>query len=398
MTLSTRPLTPLLPALLLPALLAGCDVLLIGDTGHTAHTGAPDTAGDSPADSGESGADTGDPPAPRLVELDDPCEGGGTPHALAALDADHVFVGCGNGFGLRESTDGGQSWARIDRGDMYVFQLVPEARGSLLVCGHDYADRDKTLLYRYDGGWTSLLRYGTNEADAGAVYFSNCGVVASDGDGRMIAASNTAGDITWSEDDGATWHKEERYWEDANLDPDGYAFYYMLNLVYAGGRFVGAGSQITEPPVVFGPSEHEAGAWYNFHATVVDEGVGGEVWALASPDGGQTLYVGGRDQYATSVASGFLYRSADGGASWSHVPLPDGVDILHDLSFAPDGLHGVAVGHRYPVSQGGFVLLTEDGGQSWEELDEYVELLQSAWAGDEAWYVAGDYYMARGRW
>jgi hypothetical protein len=379
-------------------ILSGCDILLGDTAGPGDSAPAGDTTGDT-APGGDSGDTSGDDTAPAgLRVLADPCQGAGTPYGLAFVSDEQGFVGCGNGAGLHATADGGESFTRLDRGDLYVFQVVPEPAGSVLVCGHDYADPDSTLLYRYDGEFRSLLRYGTNGTDPGAVYFSNCGVVASDGGGRMVAASNTAGDITWSEDDGTTWHEAERYWEDANLAPDGYAFYYMLNLVFAGGAFWGAGSQIVEPPVVFGPSEVPEGSWYNFHAHVVDDGVYGEIWALASPDDGRTLFVGGRDQLATSVASGFLYASEPGAETWRSIPLPDGVDILHDLSFAPDGLHGVAVGHRYPVAQGGYVLVTDDGGVSWSLVDEWVPLLQSAFAGDGHYWVAGDGFLARGQW
>lgn len=371
-------------------LLACDDLSLSFDTG--ADTGPIDTA--PPADTGP--ADTA-PPEPALREHDDPCQGAGTPYAVYAEDAHTAYVGCGNGAGLHATTDGGATFRRLDRGDMYVFQIAADADG-LLVCGHDYASADSTLLYRYDGALRSLLRYGNNATDPGAVFFSNCGAVASDGAGRLMAASNTAGDITWSDDGGVTWAKEERYWEDANLEPDGYAYYYMLGLLAAGGDFFGAGSRIVEPPVLFGPSTHAEGTWANFHAWVVDPGIAGEVWAMATPDDGATIFVGGRDQMATSVASGFLYRTDDRGQTWERIPLPDTLDILQEISFAPDGRHGVAVGSRYPISYGGYVLTTADGGATWTEQPFEVPPLQTAHATDDGWWVAGDYYLASAAW
>ena len=253
------------------------------------------------------------------------------------------------------------------------------------------------MLYRRDGSeWTALLRYGNNSDDSGAVYMSNCGAMAATPDGRLMVASLTAGDITWSEDDGQTWQKEERYWEDADLDPGGYSYYYMLNMAATSdGTIFGAGSQITEPPVFFSPSRHADGDWTNFAANIVDDGIIGEVFSMATPDDGMTWLVGGRDQGATSQASGFIYRSTDGGETWASMALPEGTDIVHDI--AVDGDLGVAVGHRYPTTQGGFILITRDGGQTWTEVESDAPILQSAAISDGRWWAAGDAWLGRGR-
>ena len=71
--------------------------------------------------------------------------------------------------------------------------------------------------------------------------------------------------------------------------------------------------------------------------------------------------------------------------------------MVHDIKFSEDGVHGVAVGHRYPpASKGGFVLLTYDGGQTWQELDADLPIMQSAAASGDTFWVGGDGYMGRG--
>lgn len=407
------------PRLSLPLLLGSLSALA-GCTGGPEDTAAPadtevevdtdtdtdaDTDTDTDADSDtdtDTDADTDEPaPPPVYWELGDPCSGG-TPYALYFQDETTGWAGCGSGMGLWSTADGGETFAAAHpssgRGDdLYINRIVPDPSGGLLVCGHDYSSDPDPLLWRLqDGVTTVLLTYGSNSNDSGSAQMSNCGAVAAAGDGTILVASETAGDMTRSEDDGLTWTAEYRYWEDENLNDGGYAYYYMLNMVAAGGAYYGAGTRIIEPPVFYGPSRHEAGEWYNFHASDIDS-FQGEVWALATPDDGATWFAGGRDQQRASEASGFFYRSDDGGASWTDISLGGTVDVMHDVVFAPDGRHGIAVGHRYPpATLGGFIALTEDGGLTWTERDEDVPPLYAAAIFGETFWVSGDGYLARG--
>lgn len=358
----------------------------------TADTAPPDTAPPDDTD------DTGDThPSGEFTLLSDPCSGAGTPYAMRFTSASEGWYGCGNGIGLYHTTDGGDSFeAGHPSADLYVFDIEQAADGDMLVCGHDYGADNGVLLYRGTvGDWAPLLRYGNNADGTDMVYMSNCGQVAEAGDGTMIVASNTAGDLTWSTDDGLNWAKEERYWENANLE-GGYSYYYMLQLQAAGGVYYGAGSKIDEPPVFFTPSALADAEFYNFEAHIITSSVEGETWALATSDGGLTWFAGGRDQSASAVASGFLYRSDDGGETWTSIVLGDEIDILRAIAFDATGTWGVAVGHRYPTMQGGFVLLTEDGGATWTELDEETDLLYSAAVYGSTYWVAGDAFLARG--
>ena len=382
--------------LVVTALACGGSSSSDGDSGDTgADTGAADTD-TAEMDTDDTGG--GGVIEEGLVMLADPCLGAGTPYGLLFRDGQEGFVGCGNGYGLWRTEDGGETFTRAHpSADLYVFQLTLDPEGRLLVCGRDY-ETSKGMLYREDGtGWELLMKYGTNPSAPQEAAISNCGAVAAQPDGRMIAASLTSGDLLTSEDGGQSWSAEERYWEDANLTSGGYAYYYMLNL-WTGldGTFAGAGSQITVPPTFFGPSLHDDGDWYNFHAYTVDDRIIGEVWSMGTPDDGATWVVGGRDQGATSRASGFIARSTDGGETWTQTVLPEGTDIVHDIAF--DGLAGVAVGHRYPVSDGGFVLITRDGGQTWTSVvaAKEVPLLQSADIVGGTYWIAGDAFLARG--
>jgi len=355
-----------------------------------------DSGMDSGLDTGEVAADAGSPLAP--TELVDPCQGVGTP-ILHADNTHDLIVGCSNGAGLWHSTDGGDTFAKAHpSNDLYVFDLKRSRDGDLLVCGHDY-EADGVLLYRGQpgGSWDPVLSYGNNAADLRAAYLSNCGAVAEGREGQLVVASLTAGDITWTEDGGNSWAKEFRYWEDDNLEPDGYAFHYLFHLYGIDGEIYGAGSQITEPPVFFQPSPHADADWWTLDSITIDNGVDGEVWALGTPDEGGTWVAGGRDQSASAQASGFLYWSGDAGETWDALELPSGTDIVRGVAFADNGLNGIAIGHKYPTSEGGFALVTSNGGQSWTPLDEDLPLLESVAVFGDTYWLAGDAWLSRGR-
>lgn len=377
--------------LALAALLAlgtACDPSSKGDDSAPDDSGVDDSAAD----------DTGVVASGALTELVDPCQGAGTPYAIHFSSESQGWVGCGNGYGLHGSSDGGDSFSSAHpSADLYVWQIIEDPSGRLLVCGHDYEGSDG-LLFRDDGagGWDVLLRYGNNASSDDSVYITDCGQVGALDDGTLIVANSTGPDITWSSNDGLSWAEADRYWEDVNID-GGPQAYQMISMATTSDSYAAGGYNIIQPPTFFGPSTHPDGQFYNMHAYTIDEGVDGEVWSLATPDDGATWYAGGRDQSNSAAASGFIYSSTDGGESWTAASLGDSIDIVHDIKFAEDGQHGVAVGHRYPpATLGGFVLVTEDAGASWSEVETDVPILFSAAARGGSYWVGGDGYLGRG--
>mgnify|MGYP001553739960 CR=1 FL=1 len=240
------------------------------------------------------------------------------------------------------------------------------------MCGADFdLAFDGVLVRRFDGtGWEDLLERGNNAESANQVNFSNCGQIAEHPNGGLFASSLTAPDITYSSNNGASWVPETRLFEEANLRGTR-AVFQLIRVASTSSGIFASGYNIIQPPTFFAPSEAEGASWFNLKAKTVDDTIQGEGWSLATPDNGATWYVGGRDQELSREASGFIYRSLDGGGSWTSLPLGPEIDIVRDIAFSEDGRYGIAVGDRYPPrSLGGFALLTRDGGQSWEELDE----------------------------
>ncbi|MGC6513027.1 MAG: WD40/YVTN/BNR-like repeat-containing protein, partial [Myxococcota bacterium] len=187
------------------------------------------------------------------------------------------------------------------------------------------------------------------------------------------------------------------YFEEVNLN-GGPQAYQLQQVVTTTGGLYASGYNVAEPPTFFMPSTATGAEWYNVKAVEIDATVDGEGWALATPDDGASWYVGGRDQGAGAAATGFLYESTDGGATWTSLTLGDEIDIIRDIDFADDGMHGIAVGDRYPPnSLGGFALITEDGGSTWTELDEDLpEDLQRCEAEGSDWFIGGNGYLFRG--
>ena len=64
------------------------------------------------------------------------------------------------------------------------------------------------MVMRYaDSSWETLLIYGNNSADPGAVYMSNCGQIEEHPNGGLFVMSQTSADMTYSTDSGANGAK-----------------------------------------------------------------------------------------------------------------------------------------------------------------------------------------------
>ncbi|MEO7161051.1 MAG: YCF48-related protein [Polaromonas sp.] len=90
---------------------------------------------------------------------------------------------------------------------------------------------------------------------------------------------------------------------------------------------------------------------------------------------------------------GALLVSTDQGKDWKRAKVSaDRQALINQISFAPDGLHGMAVGHE------GWILRTSDGGLSWQEVafDEKngEPLMSVAYLPSGAWIAVGAFGRA----
>jgi photosystem II stability/assembly factor-like uncharacterized protein len=364
-----------------------------------------DTSNDD-EDDDTSNDDEEDNVVRETVELDDPCDGA-TAYSIHTHDSE-LWVGCGLREGLHKSSDDGVSFSdghpsggnTSDSDALYVFDLKTSSTGDLLVCGHLYpqeSSEPQPLVMRYaDSAWETLLIYGNNSADSGAVYMSNCGQIEEHPNGGLFVMSQTSADMTYSTDSGTSWSKEARYFEEINLTAGPQA-YQLQRLTSTSEGIFASGYNIAQPPTFFTPSTAEGASWFNLKAKTIDTEVEGEGWAMATPDDGSTWFVGGRNQGAGAFASAFFYRSSDNGATWASISVPEDIDIIRDISFSSDGQYGIAVGDKYPQAAGGFALITSDSGATWTAIED--ELPYDLWSAEVKgpyWFVGGNGSLHRG--
>jgi hypothetical protein len=127
----------------------------------------------------------------------------------------------------------------------------------------------------------------------------------------------------------------------------------------------------------------------------VDPYLVGELWTLATPDGGESWLVGGRDLGGEPASRAVVFRSPDGGSTWRALSLPGGLGWLRQMAFSEDGFCGVAVGEG--DRGGGFVLLSRNGGRSWRALDGSFPPLRAVAVLGEGFLVGGDQgFLGRG--
>ncbi|MBV8858263.1 MAG: glycoside hydrolase, partial [Acidobacteria bacterium] len=146
---------------------------------------------------------------------------------------------------------------------------------------------------------------------------------------------------------------------------------------FRGGRTVGA-TGVPSRPNVFYIGVNNGGVWKTDDAgrtwnPIFDEQPTGSVGALAvAPSRPDTIYVGtgeGLQRPDLSVGDG-LYRSNDGGRTWSHLGLRDGQQIGSIIVDPrdPERLLVAVLGHPYGPNEERGVYRSTDGGRTFEKV------------------------------
>jgi len=115
---------------------------------------------------------------------------------------------------------------------------------------------------------------------------------------------------------------------------------------------------------------HDAGRTWN---PIFDGQPIGSIGALAvAPSNPKILYVGtGEADMRSDIAQGDgMYKSSDGGRSWSHIGLNDSQQIAKIVVHPdnPNLVYAAVLGHPYGPSSERGLYRSRDGGQSWQKI------------------------------
>ena len=292
-----------------------------------------------------------------------PCEGYRT-EALLLDQEGTIWAGCGSDPGLFKLTAGATAFASVAGYEDYLIYDLEQADGLLYVGGGLWEGKD--ILKTYDPATgvseTSLKFSGA----APFMRMSKIQNVALATDGDIMVDSLNGNYIGWFH--GAEW-TEGYYWNEGALQGNDKG-YQMSQLIAYGDRFYACGSVINQPPTVFLPST-EPEATYHFKPV-----------ELAGPDRDgalEGLAVLGEDHMVAvgvneTTNHGVIFtctKDCTEAASWVELDVEDDLGVeggakLWAVTFDATGTLGLAVGDLFPGNTGGYVLITSDGGLTWQ--------------------------------
>src|SRR5512140_23073 len=146
---------------------------------------------------------------------------------------------------------------------------------------------------------------------------------------------------------------------------------------FRGGRVLAVAGVPGEPEHFYFGSVN-GGVWETRDAgrtwdPIFDSQAIGSIGALAlAPSNRKVLYVGsGEADMRSDIAQGNgMYKSVDGGRTWSHIGLTDtqqiGRILVHPTN--PDIVYVAALGHPYGPNEERGVFRSTDGGKSWHKV------------------------------
>lgn len=372
------------------------------DTGES-ETAGPSTTGEtmdetsSTSGEDETGSAGGNDTSGGTVgplswsQLAGPCPGSET-NALWFDDRDTGFVGCGEnavGEGLFTTTDGGATFEdNVRFNEVRIMDIRRGPDGVLYGAGIHQLDGFPTWTFDEGGtiGATGLYT-PSNNAFLAVNQAENAAVTE---DGQMLIDSLT-GTTAAYRSAGGEFEEVSSLGEDLLSNPDAGSFQ-VRRIQAHDNRFYAVGSLINDPARVHLPSQLD-GATFHFHTVELQpETRDGElldmhIWS------DQHMIVAGHDQ-SERYPLIYLVEDADpyDSANWEKIELFDsGLDYeggVNDIHVVGDTV--VMVGEKFPTSQGGFVIISQDGGRTFEDITpEDANALSAVWMFDNGEMIVG---------
>lgn len=301
-----------------------------------------------------------------------PCYSGVSYVALH-FDGQVGYGGCGdssNGAGLFVSKDGGMTWSGSARkfSSVRVVDIRRAPDGKLYGAGKDQLDGNRVFIID-DADVDSLKLESvfvpmTTSAFKKVERAQNIAVTA---DGQMFADSVTGTQAAYKPADSTEWEELESIGEES-LTGEGSGTYQITKVRAFENKFYAIGSLIGDPASIRLPSKN-ADATYHFQTIRPKPNRAAELKDFHIWDANNILAVG-HDQSERYplifLAEGDPYEVGN----WTQIDVFDsGIEYQGGINrIAVKGDRVVAVGEKFPTSQGGFVLMSEDRGKTWTDI------------------------------
>lgn len=360
----------------------------------TGETADDSTGGSSGAADDSTGADesTGGSVGPLAwTEIGGPC-GGSATNAMWFDDPMTGFIGCGEnaeGEGLFTTTDGAQTWEdNLRFGEVRIMDIRRDAEGVLHGAGIHQLDGYPVWTFEEGGMIDATGIY--EPSDSAFLSVNQAENVAMTADGQILIDSLTGSTAAYRPAGGE--FEEIPSLSEAVLEDPEAGSYQVRRIVAHDNRFYAVGSLINDPARVHLPSQAQ-GATYHFQTVELQpETRDGELLDMYVWDS-QHMIVAGHDQ-SERFPLIYLVDGADpyDSGNWEKIELFDsGLDYqagVNDIHVVGDTV--VMVGEKIPTSAGGFVVISEDGGRTFEDITpDGAGPFSAVWMFDDGSMIVG---------
>ncbi len=358
-------------------------------SGETSDDESGDTSGGE--SSGSADESSGGNVGPLAwTELAGPC-GGSATNAMWFDDRMTGFIGCGEngaGEGLYTTTDGAATWGdNVRFNEVRIMDIRRAADGMLYGAGIHQLDGYPIWSFDEGGMIGSTGIYDPSNTISAVSQAENAAVTA---DGQVLVDSLTGTSAAYRPA-GGEFEELDSLSEEVLTNPDALS-YQVRRIVPHDNRFYAVGSLINDPARIHLPSQME-GATYHFHTVELQpETRDGELLDMHVWDD-QHIIVAGHDQ-SERFPLIYLVDGADpyDSANWEKIELFDsGIDYqagVNDIHVVGDTV--VMVGEKIPTASGGFVILSQDGGRTFDDITpEGAGALSAVWLFEDGQMVVG---------